>query len=40
MRSVYGEAQGCPTQGQQCYRHLLTRQVLDLQKVYCLFTEL
>ena len=24
-RSAYSEAQGCPIQGQQCYRHLLTR---------------
>ena len=27
-RSAYGEAQGCPMQGQQCYRHLLTRYLI------------
>ena len=28
MRSAYGEAQGCSMQGQQCYRHLLTRYLI------------
>ena len=27
-RSAYGEAQGCPMLGQQCYRHLLTRYLI------------
>ena len=26
--SAYGEAQGCPMQGQQCYCHLLTRYLI------------
>ena len=28
MYSAYGEAQGCPVQGQQCYCHLLTRYLI------------